>query len=145
MKEKETRETLFHKIISGRPGLFSALLLLILVLAIYLQSLWFGYVNYDDGLILSKEWIQFRKLSWEGLLQMFSLQGRASYQPLRHLAFAVVYYFWGTAPFGYHLFNLLFYFANIWVVFLLLRKLLRYSGRFDNKRKYCLPHPQGKY
>jgi protein O-mannosyl-transferase len=132
MKEKDT---LFRTIVLNRPGLFSALVLLILVLAIYLQSLWFGYVNYDDALILDKRWILSRKLSWDGLLQMFSLQGKGSYQPIRHLAFAVVYYFWGTAPFGYHLFNVLFYFANLWVVFLLLRKLLRYSGRFENNRK----------
>jgi len=103
------------------------LLLVFAVIAIYGQSLWFGYVNYDDTLILNKRWIIYRELSWEGLRNIFTPRGVATYQPLRHLAFALSYRLSGTDPWGYHLFNLLFYLANLLVVYFLLRKLLRLS------------------
>ncbi|MBN2288098.1 MAG: hypothetical protein JXQ83_02120, partial [Candidatus Glassbacteria bacterium] len=131
---REKIKNRFVRLFLSRPGLAAGAGVLILVLAIYARSLWFGYVNYDDGLILSKRWIEYRQLSWEGLVNMFSFMGMTSYQPLRHLALAVVYRLWGLDPFGYHLFNLLFYLLNIWVVFLLLRKLLVICGGFENSR-----------
>lgn len=121
------------RITSRWPGVFNrwillqVLLLVFAVIAIYGQSLWFGYVNYDDTLILDKRWIAYRELSWEGLRKIFTPRGMATYQPLRHLAFALVYRFSGTDPGGYHLLNLLLYLANLLVVFFLLRKLLELS------------------
>ncbi len=88
----------------NRWTLLQVLLLVFAVIAVYGQSLWFGYVNYDDTLILDKRWIAYRELSWEGLRKIFIPQGMATYQPLRHLAFALVYRFSGTDPGGYHLF-----------------------------------------
>jgi len=122
-----------ERITSRWPGFFNRgtliqiLLLVFAVIAIYGQSLWFGYVNYDDTLILNKRWIIYRELSWEGLRNIFTPRGMATYQPLRHLAFALSYRLSGTDPWGYHLFNLLFYLANLLVVYFLLRKLLRLS------------------
>jgi len=115
----------------NRWTLIQVLLLVFAVIAVYGQSLWFGYVNYDDTLILNRRWIAYRELSWEGLLEIFTPQGMATFQPLRQLAFALVYRFSGTDPGGYHLFNLLFYLANLLVVYFLLRKLLRLSMDFD--------------
>jgi len=102
-------------------------LLVFAVIAVYGQSLWFGYVNYDDTLILNKRWIIYRELSWEGLREIFTPRGMATYQPLRQLTFAITYWFSGTEPLGYHLVNLLLYLANLLVVYFLLRKLLQLS------------------
>lgn len=118
----------------NRWTLLQVLLLVFAVIAVYGQSLWFGYVNYDDTLILDKRWIAYRELSWEGLRKIFTPQGMATFQPLRHLAFALVYRFSGTDPGGYHLFNLLLYLANLLVVYFLLRKLLQLSMDFNSGR-----------
>ena len=111
----------------NRWTLIQVLLLLFAVIAVYGQSLWFGYVNYDDTLILDKRWIASRELSWDGLLKIFTPRGMATYQPLRHLAFALAYRLSGTGPWGYHLINLLLYLANLLVIYFLLRKLLELS------------------
>ncbi|HUU29872.1 MAG TPA: tetratricopeptide repeat protein [archaeon] len=124
---------------AGKPRTFDhwalipVLLLALAVLAIYGQSLWFGYVNYDDVLILGKQWIGYREFTWENLLRLFTPSG-ATFQPLRHLAFGLVYLFSGTEPWGYHLFNLLLYFANLLVVFFLFRKLLELSPVLESKK-----------
>jgi len=138
MNRTENKTTRSGRFPARGPGLLLGAAVAVAVLAIYGQSLWFDYVNYDDGLILSKRWIEIREFSWAGLLRMFSFTGQAAYQPLRHLAFAVIYHFGGTHPFGYHLFNLLFYLANLWVVFLLLKKLLRLSRGFEDNRYLVL-------
>ncbi|OGF96753.1 MAG: hypothetical protein A2Z86_07835 [Candidatus Glassbacteria bacterium GWA2_58_10] len=118
---------------SGFTGWIPAVLILLAVAAIYGQSLWFGYVNYDDALILDKRWIAYRQLDWQGLWKIFLPHEMATYQPLRDLAFALVYRFSGTNPFGYHLFNVLLYLANLLAVFYLFRILLPYFTALDRK------------
>ena len=130
MKTKKHPHTLLN-----RQVLVPALLILFALLAIYAQALWFGYVNYDDLLIQGKRWLAYRELSWEALRDLFSFRSGATYQPLRDAAFALVYRFSGTDPFGYHLFNLILYAANVLVVFFLFRKLLKLSLGSEQKSK----------
>lgn len=128
MKNNDRAEKAF-----GISGWIPAVLILLAVVAIYGQSLWFGYVNYDDTLILSKRWIAYRQLDWQGLGRIFLPHEMATYQPLRDLSFAIVYRFSGTNPFGYHLFNLLLYLANLLAVFYLFRLLLPYFTSLEKK------------
>ncbi|MEA2064346.1 MAG: hypothetical protein U9P14_11650, partial [Gemmatimonadota bacterium] len=135
MQKTEGKIMRLGRYVAGHPGLVTVIAVAAAVLAVYGQSLWFGYVNYDDGLITDRTWIELRELSWDGLRRMFAFTGQASFQPIRHLAFALVYGLWGIEPFGYHLFNLLFYLANLWVVFLVLKELLHLSSRFKDSRR----------
>jgi len=112
-----------------------AILIGLSVLVIYGQSLWFGYVNYDDVLIRGKDWISQRQLSWSGLVRLFSFQGGGTFQPLRHLAFALVYQFSGLEPWGYHLFNIILYGFNLLAAFFLFRKLFELSQSLVEKRE----------
>ncbi|MFH1070372.1 MAG: tetratricopeptide repeat protein [Candidatus Glassbacteria bacterium] len=95
------------------------------VVAIYGQTLSFGYVNYDDKVIQNLARLDYDVFSLEGLKKTFLPAGLATYQPLRQIAGAFVYRFSGTAPFGYHLFNLVLYLLNLVAVFFLLHGLLR--------------------
>ena len=113
-----------------QPGtIFIAAMLALAVALIYGRSLGYGYVNYDDALIRGADWIEYRKLGWQGLKNIFSFRGASSYQPLRHLSLSLVYAICGTKPWGYHLFNMAFYFLNCLALYYLLVKL--FSRLFD--------------
>ena len=103
--------------------MFVVALLALAVALIYGRSLWFGYVNYDDTLIRGADWIDYRKFGWQGLKNIFSFRGAASYQPLRHLSLSLIYEICGTKPWGYHLFNMIVYFFNCLALYFLLFKL----------------------
>ncbi|HLA39822.1 MAG TPA: tetratricopeptide repeat protein, partial [Candidatus Glassbacteria bacterium] len=117
--------------LSNRNRLFAAAAIVLAVVAIYGQTLNFGYVNYDDGVIRNLGRLGYDVFSAEGLKKTFIPQNLATYQPLRQLATAFVYRFSGTSPFGYHLFNLVFYLLNLAALFYLLKGLLRayYPGK----------------
>ncbi len=118
----------------GGAGLLLLGLTVVAILVIYAQCLGFGMVNYDDALVTRAVGLRLRELSWEGLKRIFTLRDGGTYQPLRELAFTVVYQLQGTHPFGYHLFNLIFYGVNMVAVFVLLRRLLALTPGFDDPR-----------
>ncbi|MCE5273125.1 tetratricopeptide repeat protein [bacterium] len=118
----------------GAAGLLLLGLTVAAVLAVYAQSLGFGMVNYDDALVNRPEWRHLRELSWDGVKRIFSLHEGGAYQPLRDLAFALVWRLQGAGPFGFHLFNLLFYGLNLAAVFVLLRRLLGLTPGFEAPR-----------
>ncbi|MBN2288565.1 MAG: tetratricopeptide repeat protein, partial [Candidatus Glassbacteria bacterium] len=102
--------------------------LLLAVLALYLRSLENGYVGWDDDLILNNPLIG--SLSAENLSGIFLVSPLQSgtFQPLRTLCYALVYAVSGTSPKGYLILNILLYLANVWLVYLLVRELLRAYG-----------------
>ena len=103
--------------------LFVVSMLAFVVALIYGRSLWYGYVNFDDTLIKGADWIEYRKFGWQGLKNIFTFRGASSYQPLRHLSLSLIYEICGTKPWGYHLFNVIFYFFNSLALYFLLIKI----------------------
>jgi len=110
------------------PSQLKLALLLLFVAALYFPSLENGYVGWDDALIYSNR--EIRSLSPGNLARMFlpSAGGTASYQPLRTLSYAVVYAANGARPFGYLLFNILLYLANILLFYIVVEYLLAQHG-----------------
>lgn len=104
-------------------------LLALLVAVLFLPSLKNGYVGWDDALIHSNQII--RSLSVENLLEMFvPPAGRmASYQPLRSLAYALVYAVNGPRPFGFLLFNIILYIVNILLFYKVVKHLFLANTR----------------
>ncbi len=92
-------------------------LLLLLVTAVFLPSLGGGLVGLDDRIITENP--QIRQLTAGSIFRTFVPEGGigASYQPLRSLAFSVVYAAQGARPAGFLLLNLLLYLANIFLFF----------------------------
>ncbi|MCX5797053.1 MAG: hypothetical protein NTY77_16290, partial [Elusimicrobia bacterium] len=112
-----------------RAGLIPAAVFLA-SLAVFLPALQNGFVNWDDELTISLN-EHIRGLSWAHLRWMFALpQGNAGqYHPLTWLSYALDYALWGTAPFGYHLTNLLLHAVNaVLFYFLSLRLFACASG-----------------
>ncbi len=113
---------------TSRIWLLILLLSAAAVLAIYLQTTSFGYVNYDDKIVTRAGQQIERGLSAGSLERIFTPTGMSTFQPLRDLAVEVVYEFNGLDPSGYHWFNLLLYLASLAALFWLLTVLLPLAG-----------------
>ena len=86
---------------AGRTGyLWVLLLALAAALAIYKQTLSFGYVGYDDQIITRSGQHIERGISAGSLKRIFVPRSMSTYQPLRDLAVETVYQFSGTNPAG---------------------------------------------
>lgn len=109
-------------------------LLLVLCLAVFLNTLTNGFVWDDIPLIAENRYIRnlnniplfFTPAYWETLHPFATLESQ--YRPLRTVTFAVDYFFWGLSPAGYHLTNLLLHMANVVLIFLLVAALVHKAG-----------------
>ncbi len=75
----------------------------------------------DDAYIVNNPSIQ--QLSWENLKKIFSSFYVSNYQPLSVLSYAIEFIFFKLTPSSYHIVNLLFHIANVFLVFKLFKKL----------------------
>jgi len=85
-----------------------------------------GFVNYDDGgYIFENPGI--RGFTWENIKSWFSLWYGIGefFQPVRWVAYALIYEFFGLDPFGFHLASYIFHTINAVLVFWLLMKITR--------------------
>lgn len=111
---------------NGSPWLHLLILLGCGVL-VYANSLGNDF-NIDDKILLLSNPVV-HGLSPDNLVRIFTTVANGlEYLPIRDLTYALDYQFWGTAPFGYHLANLLYFLLTCCVFYLLLRKLLPLLG-----------------
>lgn len=103
--------------------------LFVFAVLLYLPSLGSGYVGWDDALILDDSRI--RSLAPDNLLSLLSPGAGWSmtYQPVRILAYALVYSVSGTEPVGFLVLNLLLYATTVLLFFFLVRGLLVLHAR----------------
>jgi Flp pilus assembly protein TadD len=95
-------------------------LLALLVLAVYGQTLAFGFVDYDDPeAVVTNPWVQ-RGLGWEGLRWAFTSFYFANWIPLTWLSFMLDAEIAGLDPRMFHLTNLLLHTASTLLLFGLL-------------------------
>ncbi len=94
-------------------------LLVAATIAAYLPALSAGFIWDDDGHVTRAD---LRSLA--GLFRIWFEPGATQqYYPLLHSAFWVEHLFWGDAPLGYHLVNILLHAANACLFAALLRRL----------------------
>ncbi len=91
----------------NRSQLVPLCFLVLIAVVLYINSLNNLFTNWDDGMIYSNT--EVRSLSWENILNIFTLKKGATYQPIRVLSYAIDYHFWKLNPLGYHITNILFY------------------------------------
>lgn len=104
------------KIIMNSFQKYAALLILI-VLAVYIPSLFNGFVNWDDDLLLTaNQYVQ--TLDWAHVKDMFTTTVANTYVPLTSLSFAVEYHFVKDLAWVYHFNNALLHVAISVLVFL---------------------------
>lgn len=103
-------------------GALLALGLSFLVMFPTLQNEWLNWD--DDAYVLRNPMVW--ELDGEHVAEMFTTPEQVGlYHPLTMLTLAVDEEIWGKDAFGFHLSNLLFHLLNVFLVFLLLRRLAR--------------------
>ncbi|MCE5273123.1 tetratricopeptide repeat protein [bacterium] len=108
---------------SDKARLLNVLTVILLPLLLYLPSLGNGYVGWDDGIILNDPSI--RSLAPADLARLFLPRagGTLTWQPMRSLAFALVYAADGLRPEGYLVLNMLLYSLTVFLFYLTVRHL----------------------
>jgi tetratricopeptide (TPR) repeat protein len=97
------------------------LLIALVILLLYFNTLGHQFTNWDDGMIYQNPDV--RSLDWKGIGKMFTPRRAATYQPIRILSYAIDYKFWKLDPMGYRITNIIFYILTCIMVFLTLRLL----------------------
>lgn len=90
---------------------------------VFLPSLSHGWLDWDDGLLLTGN-IHYRGLGWEQVRWAFTSAPGGAYQPLAYLSYGLDFLLWGMDPRGYHLTSVLLHALNAGLVFLAARRLL---------------------
>jgi tetratricopeptide (TPR) repeat protein len=99
-------------------------LVAVATLALFLPSVRFGFLLWDDAANFVDN-PAYRGLGLAQLTWMFSSAHMGHYIPVTWLTLGLDYLAWGLDPAGYHLTNVLLHAANGTLVFLLARRLLR--------------------
>ena len=114
-----------------KRNIFAVCALALATFALYFNTLYNGFVWDDLYQVQLNAWIRSFKFlpdilarnSWE-----FAGKGSNFYRPGMHLGYMVVYHFYGLAPWGYHLLNILFNMAVSVMVFLLALEVFETGG-----------------
>jgi protein O-mannosyl-transferase len=97
-----------------------AMLLVILVFAIYANSFGNAFTNWDDRKLV----LDNLQVTEFNLVTAFTPVPGKTFQPLRVLSYAIDHAIWGEKPLGYHLMNTLFHAAASVLLFLAIARLL---------------------
>lgn len=101
------------------------LVTVIVTFIVYSRAIGYGFIyNWDDaGYILKNEYLQSFTLS--NIADIFSSFHMHNYHPLTTLTYLIEYTLVGEKAWLYHLNNILLHLANTYLVYFLIRKLLR--------------------
>ena len=108
---------------SRRTALGVCFLLALVVFFIFGRTLWYGFVNFDDGDYFSSNYHVKAGLTWKGVLWAFQTGYASNWHPLTWLSLMLDAQLFGTGPAGPHLTNVLLHAANAVLLFLLLKRL----------------------
>jgi tetratricopeptide (TPR) repeat protein len=94
-----------------------------IVFFIFGRTLWYGFVNFDDGDYFSSNYHVRAGLTWKGVLWAFQTGYASNWHPLTWLSLMLDAQLFGAGPAGPHLTNVLLHAANAVLLFLLLKRL----------------------
>lgn len=108
---------------------FQSVLLILAVLAVYGASLANGFV-WDDPIFFINNPV-YRDFNIRAIF--FSLANGVEYLPVRDLTYALDFLLWGDNPLGFHLTNIVFFSANVLLVFALADLVCRRISLIDGR------------
>ena len=101
---------------------FALSLVLVITFIIYLKSIGFGFIDWDDTAYISNNQ-DIKNIGWENIKMFFTKFYVCNYQPITILMYAVEYKFAGLSASLYHFNNMVIHILNTCLVFVLIRKI----------------------
>ena len=106
----------------SRRDFAAPLIVVLAALLLYLPSLSFQFLNWDDNTyVQNNPWI--RSWSSTNLVHIFTKPYFGNFLPLHLLSYTVDYTLWKLNPFGYHLQSMLLHALNAWLAWILVRRM----------------------
>lgn len=107
-----------------RSPLAVAVLLGVMVAALYFNTLDNSATNWDDPVLFTKK--MYYGFTWDHVKEALTFRSGSTYQPLRDLSYMIDFGLWGDrAVFGIHVQSIVLYMLMIFVCYAFLRQLLR--------------------
>ena len=94
------------------------------ILAVFGQTLGYGFINYDDNGYVSENTQVIRGLTWKGIEWAFTHSVSANWHPLTVMSHMLDCQFYGLNAGGHHLTNVLLHTATAILLFLVLRQMM---------------------
>ena len=104
--------------------LITCLLLVLVNFALFWQTIFHYFVNYDDYLYVSNLYVR-NGITFEGIIWAFVKVEENFFQSLAWISLMLDREVFGLNPAGFHLTNFLLHSANTMLVFLILKRLTR--------------------
>jgi hypothetical protein len=99
-----------------------AILPVVAVWAVFGQTLSFPFVNYDDPVYVTENWLLQSDIGIDSMLEAMTLAGKSGHwHPLTWISLMLDHQLFGLEPWGYHLTNVVLHSANSVLLFVLLR------------------------
>ena len=111
-----------NKWINRNSTIFYLIIIIIITLVTYSNSIKSGFVLLDDNAKVYENPL-IMSLSFSNIIKYFIKFVFHTYMPLTILSYAVDYSLWGLNPWGYHAINLLIHLFNAVLVFIFVRRL----------------------
>ncbi|MEI8217542.1 MAG: hypothetical protein WCG51_00655 [Elusimicrobiota bacterium] len=110
-----------------RPLLLSCLLISILCVYVYYPALNAGFVDLDDGVMVSSN-TEIMNMSWPTIKKWFCSYHYNMYHPLVSMSYAIEYKFFQADPFVYHVTNVFLHILNSMLVLVICMLLTELWG-----------------
>ncbi|MDR3266255.1 MAG: glycosyltransferase family 39 protein [Tannerella sp.] len=117
----------------GYSGL-SLLLLATITLLVYSPVLWNDFLYYWDDQWVAINYFTEAGWTWNNLWRIFTEYYHGQYSPANELLYVLVYSIFGYSPSAFHSASLLLHVANVCLVFLCCRELLKANGKVKEER-----------
>lgn len=101
------------------------ILALLFIMTVYLPVNYFGFLNFDDSIVVLRLHDSFSDINWVGLF--FRDSSSKYYRPLLEVLCYLDYALWGLTTTAYHLTNYIIHIFNACLVYLIARQWLYYK------------------
>ena len=105
------------------PNLYVLLILVICIIAVFIQVRGFGFLVYDDDLYVTRNSHVLSGITLKGLSWAFTTNYPHFWMPLTWFTFMLDHELFGLNPGGYHLTNLLFHILSTLLLFFVLKRM----------------------
>ena len=127
---------------------FVALLLAVVTIGVYLQTLSYGFVYDDKRQVLENLWIRdlgnIASVFFSSVWSFEGLKSQNYYRPMMHLVFMAEYKLFGLSAWGWHLVNIILHTVNALLVFVISASLFSAAVKREDSTRIGSARTKGQ-